>query len=191
MCAAPDGRYGRPNCVVRSDGGDLVIQGQKSAWVSNGPIAQLCLLYAAYDDGSSAIQNCTVLVPLDAKGVSRGKPLDKLGQRALPQGELFFDGVRVPRDHLLAAPGPAYDLAMHIVLSEANAGMCSLDVIRVHVQLLASSEAHRPTGVELASGLNSTTKGASIVRTEPTSEVLSRGGSAASDRVPKSRNRTQ
>lgn len=123
MCAAPGTPYGRPNCVVKRDGGDLVIQGQKSAWVSNGPVAQLCVLYAAYDDGGAELKQCAVLVPLSAKGVTRGKPLDKLGQRALPQGEIFFDNVRVPADHLLAAPGAAYDAAIYAVLTEANAGM--------------------------------------------------------------------
>lgn len=36
------------------------------------------------------------MIPLDLPGVSRGKPLDKVGQRPLPQGEIFFDNVRVP-----------------------------------------------------------------------------------------------
>lgn len=125
MCAAPGTAYGRPNCVVKPDGGDLVIQGQKAAWVSNGTVAQLCVLYAAYDDGSPDMKQCVVIVPLDAKGVSRGKPLDKLGQRALPQGEIYFDHVRIPKDHLLAAPGEQYDLAAYLVLCEANAGMGS------------------------------------------------------------------
>ncbi len=125
MCAAPGSSYGRPNCVVKADGDELVVQGQKAAWVSNGTVAQLCLLYAAYDDGGPEMKQCVVLVPLDAKGVSRGKPLDKLGQRALPQGEIFFDQVRVPKDHLLAAPGAQYERAIHAVLCEANAGMGS------------------------------------------------------------------
>lgn len=125
MCAMPGSPYGRPNCVVKADGGDLVVQGQKAAWVSNGTVAQLCLLYAAYDDGGPEMKQCVVLVPLDAKGVSRGKPLDKLGQRALPQGEIFFDQVRIPKDHLLAAPGAEYERASYVVLCEANAGMGS------------------------------------------------------------------
>lgn len=125
MTAMPGTQYGRPNCVVKPDDGDLVIQGQKAAWVSNGTVAQLCVLYAAYDDGGPEMKQCVVLVPLDAKGVSRGKPLDKLGQRALPQGEIFFDGVRIPKDHLLAAPGPQYELAAYAVLAEANAAMGS------------------------------------------------------------------
>jgi acyl-CoA dehydrogenase len=42
------------------------------------------------------------LIPLDLPGVSRGKPLDKMGQRALPQGEVFFDEVRVPAKYAIA-----------------------------------------------------------------------------------------
>jgi alkylation response protein AidB-like acyl-CoA dehydrogenase len=36
------------------------------------------------------------IIPLDLPRISRGKPLDKIGQRALPQGEIYFDNVRVP-----------------------------------------------------------------------------------------------
>jgi acyl-CoA dehydrogenase len=124
-CAAPGGRHSPPNCVVKPDGGDLVVHGQKAAWVSCGPIAQLCLLCTAYDDGSGQSKRCVVLVPLDVKGVSRGKPLDKLGQRTLPQGEIFFDRVRIPRDHLLAGPDE-YELITNALLCEGNALMGSI-----------------------------------------------------------------
>jgi alkylation response protein AidB-like acyl-CoA dehydrogenase len=128
--AHPGSSYGKPNCIVRVDGDELVITGQKAAWVSNGPIAQLCCLYAAFDDGSGQSQQnakqCVVLVPLDRPGVSRGKVLDKLGQRPLPQGEIFFDEVRVPADHLLAKPGAEYAQAIYGVLTEANSIMSSV-----------------------------------------------------------------
>ena len=126
QAAHPGSRYGTPNCIVRIDGDELVIQGQKSAWVSNGPIAQLCCLYAALDDGSGEYKPCVVLVPLGLPGVSRGKVLDKLGQRALPQGEVFFDGVRVPLDHMIARPGAEYAQAIYAVLAEANCIMSSI-----------------------------------------------------------------
>jgi alkylation response protein AidB-like acyl-CoA dehydrogenase len=29
-------------------------------------------------------------------GITRGKPLDKIGQRSLPQGEIYFDNVKLP-----------------------------------------------------------------------------------------------
>ena len=47
------------------------------------------------------------LIPLDLPGVSRGKPLDKHGQRPLPQGEIFFDEVRVPAKYAIATGADA------------------------------------------------------------------------------------
>lgn len=123
--AQPGTPYGRPNCVARIEGNEMVIDGQKSAWVSNGTIAQVCALYTVLDRGNGLSERCVVMVPLDAKGVSRGKPLDKLGQRALPQGEIFFDRVRLPLDHLLVGP-EHYELAEYGILCEANALMGSI-----------------------------------------------------------------
>lgn len=123
--AYPGSSYGKPNCVARPEGDEIVINGQKAAWISNGPIANLCILYCAYDDGSGETGHCTLLVPLDVSGVSRGKVLDKMGQRPLPQGEIFFQDVRVPKDHLVAGPAD-YDRAVYAVLAEANAIMGSV-----------------------------------------------------------------
>jgi len=116
-----EGEYGRPNCVVTFQGDQVVINGQKSAWVSNGTIAETCILYAAADTGSGPdpVNGCVVMLSLDEPGVSRGKPLDKLGQRALNQGEIFFDNVRVGRDQVLAGPED-YQRAVYAIHSEAN-----------------------------------------------------------------------
>jgi alkylation response protein AidB-like acyl-CoA dehydrogenase len=121
MIFHPQGQYGRPNCVARLDGEEIIINGQKSAWVSNGPVAEVCVLYCATDTGTSfdAERGCCVLVPMDAPGVTCGKPLDKLGQRALTQGEIYFDNVRVPRSHLLAGP-ETYQAAVRIIHTAAN-----------------------------------------------------------------------
>ncbi|MDR3416166.1 MAG: acyl-CoA dehydrogenase family protein [Nevskia sp.] len=112
---------GRPNCVATVTDGQLCINGQKSAWVSNGPVATHCILFCAYGNGPGS-GNCVVYVPLDAPGISRGAPLDKLGQRALPQGEIFFDNVRIPLD-CLACPPEEYSRAVYLTLTHANAGM--------------------------------------------------------------------
>lgn len=128
---ALDGQYGRPSCVARRTGSDIVLSGQKSAWVSNGAIAEQAVLFCAYDDGKAGFRGCVLYVPLDAKGVSRGKPLDKLGQRALPQGEIFFDDVRLSKDYLAADPD-AYHDALYATLCLANSGMgsCFVGVAR-------------------------------------------------------------
>ena len=120
----PEGRYGRPNCVARISDGKVTIRGQKSAWVSNGPIADLCILYCAAEtsDGVDPRRGAVVIVPLDAPGVSKGKPLEKMGQRALPQGEIFFDDVALDIDHLLVAPED-YKKGVYAIHTEANALM--------------------------------------------------------------------
>ena len=121
---AAGGEYGKPNCVVTFDGDEVVINGQKSAWVSNGTIAEVCILFAAADTGSGASDSlgCTLVVPLDAPGITRGKPLDKLGQRALNQGEIYFDNVRLSREHVVAEP-MNYKKAVYAIHSEANSLM--------------------------------------------------------------------
>jgi alkylation response protein AidB-like acyl-CoA dehydrogenase len=98
-----NGKYGGPSCVARVSGDSIVLSGQKSAWVSNGAVAEQAVLFCAYDDGKAGFRGCVLYVPLDAKGVSKGKPLDKMGQRALPQGE-SSSTMRLPKDCLAADP---------------------------------------------------------------------------------------
>ena len=92
----------------RIDGEEIVVNGQCSAWVSNGAVAQVALGYisAEYDGGfyqaDGRANGMTVIIPLDRPGVSKGKPLDKIGQRSLPQGEIYFDNVRVPKRYAIA-----------------------------------------------------------------------------------------
>ncbi len=121
----PGGDYGRPNCVAKITDSKVIINGQKSSWVSNGVIADLCILYCAAETGDGKMdphRGAVVLVPLDAPGVSRGKNLEKLGQRPLPQGEIFFDNVEVDIENLLAGPED-YHKAVYAIHTEANALM--------------------------------------------------------------------
>jgi acyl-CoA dehydrogenase len=92
----------RGNVAAKVGRDEIVINGQCSAWVSNGVVAQVALGYIAADYGDGYFEadgrprGVAVIIPLDLPGVSRGKPLDKIGQRALPQGEIYFDNVKVP-----------------------------------------------------------------------------------------------
>jgi len=118
---------GRPNCVARRDGDSFVINGQKSAWVSNGTIAKAGALFCTVDMGNGKRGSGGFLVPLDLPGVSRGKPLNKIGQRALNQGEIFFDNVRIPADYLVLTP-EVCQAASEMILVNANSGMGSVFV---------------------------------------------------------------
>jgi acyl-CoA dehydrogenase len=113
---------GRPNCLARKDGDSFVINGQKSAWVSNGTIAKAAALFCKVDMGGGRRGDGGFLVPLDAPGVSKGKPLNKIGQRALNQGEIFFDQVRIPTGYMLFPPETCPD-ASEGILTMANTGM--------------------------------------------------------------------
>jgi alkylation response protein AidB-like acyl-CoA dehydrogenase len=70
------------------------------------------------------MENCGIaIVPLDLPGVSRGKPLDKLGQRALNQGEIFFDDVRIPKGYVVCQDPATYQVMAGSILAGANAFM--------------------------------------------------------------------
>ena len=106
---SPGATQSKGNLSCRIEGDEVVINGQSSAWVSFGPLAQTSLAYLPCDYGDGlfhengrGLNHIALFIPLDLPGVSRGKPLDKLGQRPLPQGEIFFDEVRVPKRYCLA-----------------------------------------------------------------------------------------
>jgi len=104
--AGAPGNKGNLTAVVSGD--EIVIDGQCAAWVSNGAVAQVALCYIAADYGNGYLRDDQIpnglaaIVPLDLPGVSRGAPLDKAGQRPLPQGEVYFDNVRIPRRFAIA-----------------------------------------------------------------------------------------
>jgi alkylation response protein AidB-like acyl-CoA dehydrogenase len=104
------------------DGDGWLIRGQKAAWVSNGTIATHALAFVALDPSVGPKAGGVALVPLDLPGVSRGQPLNKLGQRALNQGEIFFDDVRIPLEYMLVGP-EGYSHVLDSVLANANAFM--------------------------------------------------------------------
>jgi len=113
--------------TARPDGDAYVIEGQKSAWVSNGTLATQALVYLTIDPTKGMSGGGICIVPLDLPGVRRGKPLDKMGQRALNQGEIYFDSVRVPKDYMLVDE-ESYPAMLDITLSTANAAMGAMFV---------------------------------------------------------------
>lgn len=118
---AANGNYGRPNCVATIKGDAVILNGQKAAWVSNAPAAELCILYVAADTGNGPDprNGACIIVPLDVPGVTKGKVIAKMGQRALPQGELFFDNVELPISNILAGPED-YRRSVYAIHAEAN-----------------------------------------------------------------------
>ncbi len=118
--ARPDIHF---ECYAKQDGDSWVINGQKSAWVSNGTIATHTLAFLCVDPSKGMAGTGVAVVPLTIPGVTKGKPLDKIGQRALNQGEIFFDNVRIPAHYMLATPEMFALGGGDSILAGANAGM--------------------------------------------------------------------
>jgi alkylation response protein AidB-like acyl-CoA dehydrogenase len=114
----------RPDCIARLDGDEWVISGSKAAWVSNGTIADVAALFCTIDGDAGFSGGGVCIVPLELPGVSRGRPLDKLGQRSLPQGEIVLDQVRVPAGNMVIGKD-AYSPIVELVLAMANSYMGS------------------------------------------------------------------
>jgi alkylation response protein AidB-like acyl-CoA dehydrogenase len=82
-------------------GDKYIINGQKSAWVSNGTIATHASLHVGLDPSKGMMGQGIAVCPLDLPGISRGKPLNKIGQRPLNQGEIFFEDVELPKEYMV------------------------------------------------------------------------------------------
>jgi alkylation response protein AidB-like acyl-CoA dehydrogenase len=87
-------------------------------------------------------------IPLDLPGVSKGDPLDKMGQRALNQGSIRFENVRIPRRYLLA-DSTHYEAVLDQTLALTNAAM---GAVFTGVARAAYEHAFTYTGVRLQGG---------------------------------------
>ncbi|MBW0014739.1 acyl-CoA dehydrogenase family protein [Mycobacterium sp.] len=101
--------FGGMKTHVKRDGPDYILNGQKT-FITNGPYADVLVVYAKLDDGDASPdkkvdrRNRPVLIfVLDAgmPGLTQGKPFKKMGMMSSPTGELFFDNVRLTPDRLL------------------------------------------------------------------------------------------
>jgi alkylation response protein AidB-like acyl-CoA dehydrogenase len=121
-----------PQCApdVRAElkGDEYIIKGQKAAWVSNGTIATHATLHLNLDPSKGMQGNGLAVVPLDLPGIRRGKPLDKVGQRPLNQGEIFFEEVQIPKSFMVVEDVKQMRVVMKQILTGANAGMGQLFV---------------------------------------------------------------
>lgn len=107
---------------AKLDGDEWVINGQKSSWVSNGIVATHALTFLTIDSSRGMNGGGVAIVPLNLPGVQKGRSLNKIGQRALNQGEFVLEDVRIPANYMLVQPD-MYPMAMHMTLAGANAAM--------------------------------------------------------------------
>ncbi|PCG82040.1 acyl-CoA dehydrogenase [Streptomyces sp. WZ.A104] len=102
----------RTNAV--RDGDHFVLNGTKS-FVTNGPVADVVVVYACTRPGGGPLGITAFLVDTDTPGFSAGRPLKKMGLTSSPMSELYFDDCRVPADRAIGGIGRGYLLLEHVM----------------------------------------------------------------------------
>jgi glutaryl-CoA dehydrogenase len=80
---------------AKRDGDDWILNGSKM-WITNGPVADVAVVWAQTDDKVRGF-----VVPTDTPGFTANTVKKKLSLRASITGELVFDDVRLPADAML------------------------------------------------------------------------------------------
>ncbi|NLC36150.1 MAG: acyl-CoA dehydrogenase, partial [Alcaligenaceae bacterium] len=81
-------------------------------WISNATLAEFFVVFAKTDPDLGYKGMTAFIVPADSPGLTVGEPLSKLGQKAAPTAEVFFDQVFVPEALRLGEEGSGFTLAM-------------------------------------------------------------------------------
>ena len=81
--------------TARRDGDAYVLNGTKT-FVSNGPVADMYVIFATVDRALGALGITGFVIDRDTPGLTVGKPIEKMGLRTSPMSELHFDDCRIP-----------------------------------------------------------------------------------------------
>ena len=92
--------------ATRADGG-YRLRGQKT-WVSNGGVASLYVVFATVDPGSRHRGITAFIVEQGDEGVSFGRPMRKMGQRAIVNTEIFLEDALLAEDRRLGDEGQGF-----------------------------------------------------------------------------------
>mgnify|MGYP003771787031 CR=1 FL=1 len=81
--------------------GDHFILNGTKLWITNGPSADVLVVYAKTDPNAGSRGITAFLIEKSFKGFSCAQKLDKLGMRGSETGELVFDNCEVPEENIL------------------------------------------------------------------------------------------
>jgi isovaleryl-CoA dehydrogenase len=93
------------------DGDDYIINGTK-LYITNGPVADICLLYAKteQDRGSKGIT--AFVVETNTPGFKVAQKLNKMGFRGSQTAELVFEDMRVPAENIVGTVDEGHQVVM-------------------------------------------------------------------------------
>jgi len=100
------------NMTAVEDGDDYILNGNKF-WITNGPDADIVVVYAKTDKSKAQHGITTFLVERGFPGFSSGPKLDKLGMRGSNTSELIFEDCRVPKKNILGG----YNKGVYVLMS--------------------------------------------------------------------------
>ncbi len=121
--------------------GDRYILNGNKMWITNGPDADVLVVYARTDPQAGARGITAFLVEKTFSGFSTAQKLDKLGMRGSNTCELVFDNCEVPAENLLGEEGRGVNVLMsgldyeRVVLAAGPLGIMAacLDVVVPYV----------------------------------------------------------
>ncbi|HJP75768.1 MAG TPA: acyl-CoA dehydrogenase family protein [Pseudonocardiaceae bacterium] len=110
--------------TARQVGDEYVLTGSKM-FVSNGPVADLFVVYVRTNAKGGPLGTTALLVERDTPGFTIGNPIAKMGLRTSPLCELFFDEVRVPAANVIGRSGGGFLVLDHVMKWEI---LCSFAI---------------------------------------------------------------
>lgn len=97
------------------EGGHYVLRGEK-CFISNAPIADICVVYARTHPEKGALGGFSALaVDRSLPGYTVGRPRSKMGLRTAPMADLHFDAVSVPKSAIIGREGQAYSVLDYVM----------------------------------------------------------------------------
>ena len=102
---------GSMRTTARREGDDYVLNGRKM-FISNGPVANVILVYAKTNPEAGPKGISAFIVERDMPGFGVAQKLNKMGWRGCPTGELVFDECRVPAANLLGGENQGVAVVM-------------------------------------------------------------------------------
>jgi alkylation response protein AidB-like acyl-CoA dehydrogenase len=107
----------RMRTTATRDGDHFVLRGSKS-FISNGPIADLFVVYVKTHPAGGSLGITAFLVERGTPGFEVGDPVAKMGLHSSPLGEAYFDDCRVPAANVVGRIGGGYRVFDHVMKQE-------------------------------------------------------------------------
>ncbi len=92
--------------------GDYYIINGTKTWISLAQVADVGVIFAYTDSNLRHRGISAFIVDMNTSGISFSPDQEKLGWRAAPTAEIYFDNVKVPANNLLADPGQGFKIMM-------------------------------------------------------------------------------